>query len=151
ARRDRAVSEELHATDYQMYAYLQTAQDAAAKQLLDGLPEIASRFDENGVSSAAPASAGVFALAAIPARWALEPRAWTEARSLQPHQSRYPDAEAMTYFARALGAAHTGDLGEAESAIATMQQLRNRLSEMHEAYWAEQVDIERIGARAWLA
>lgn len=57
----------------------------------------------------------------------------------------------MTYFARALGAAHTGDLGGAESAIHTLQQLHDRLSEMHEAYWAEQVNIERMSARAWLA
>jgi hypothetical protein len=57
----------------------------------------------------------------------------------------------MTYFARALGAAHTGDLAAAESSITSLQQLRDRLSEMQEAYWAEQVDIERIGAHAWLA
>jgi hypothetical protein len=81
ARRDRAVGEELHATDYQMYAYLQAAQDAAAKRLLDSLPEIASRFDENAVGSAAPGSAGVFALAAIPARWASAARGPKPGRS----------------------------------------------------------------------
>jgi hypothetical protein len=150
SRRDHAVSEELHATDYQMYAYLQTAQDAAAKRLLDALPEITSRFDENAVESAAPGSAGVFALAVIPARWALERRAWAEAASLQPHPSRFPYTEAVTYFARALGAAHTGDIATAQSSIDALQQLRDRLSQGREAYWAEQVDIQRIGAHAWL-
>jgi len=151
SRRDHAVSEELHATDYQMYAYLQTAQDGAAKRLLDSLSEIASRFDENAIGSAAPGSAGVFALAAVPARWALERRAWAEAASLQPSPSGFPYTEAMTYFARALGATHTGDIATAQSAIDALQQLRDRLSQAHEAYWVEQVDIQRIGAHAWLA
>jgi hypothetical protein len=150
AQRDGVVGEQLHATDYQMYAYLQTAQDAAAKRLLDSLPETASRFDENAPGSAAPASVGVFVLAAMPARWALERRAWAEAAVLQPRESRYPYSEAMTYFARALGAAHTGDFAAAESAIASLQQIRDGLAQAREAYWAEQAEIQRIGAHAWL-
>lgn len=150
ARRDHATGEELHTTDYQMYAYLQTAQDAAAKQLLDALPEIASRFDQDAIGSAAPASAGVFALAAIPARWALERRAWAEAASLQPRATRFPYAEAMTYYARAIGAAHTGDTSTAQSAIDALQQIGDQLLRAHEDYWAEQVTIQRYGAHAWL-
>src|SRR5262245_42605074 len=61
ARRDRATAEELHAFDYQMYAYLQTAQDRAAKTLVDGLPAVAARFDPDAIGGAAPGSAGVFA------------------------------------------------------------------------------------------
>src|SRR5712692_7037206 len=150
ARRDHATAEELHATDYKMYAYLQTAQDAAAKRLLEALPEIASRFDQDAIGSAAPASAGVFALAAIPARWALERRAWAEAASLDPHDTRFPYAEAMTYYARALGAAHMGDVATVRSAIDALQQIRDRLIQAREEYWAEQVDIQRLGAHAWL-
>ena len=40
AKAQKVIGEELHASDYQMYAYLQTAQDAAAKRLLEALPEI---------------------------------------------------------------------------------------------------------------
>ena len=72
ARRDGSTAEELHASDYQMYAYLQTAQDSAARRLLDSLPAVAARFDPKAIGGAAPASAGFFALAAIPARYALE-------------------------------------------------------------------------------
>ena len=151
ARRDHAVAEELHATDYQMYAYLQTAQDTAARRILDSLPEISSRFDPNAVGSAAPGSAGIFALAAIPARYALERQAWAEAAKLQPTASAFPYAEAMTYFARALGASHVKDLETARSAIAALQQIRDRLTQANEAYWAEQVEIERRGAAAWTA
>ena len=151
ARRDHAVAEELHATDYQMYAYLQTAQDTAARRILDSLPEISSRFDPNAVGSAAPGSAGIFALAAIPARYALERQAWAEAAKLQPTASAFPYTEAMTYFARALGASHVKDLETARSAIAALQQIRDRLTQANEAYWAEQVEIERRGAAAWTA
>ncbi len=60
-------------------------------------------------ASAAPGVAGVFALAAIPARWALERHAWGEAAKLEPRPSRFPFTEAMTYFARGIGAARAGD------------------------------------------
>src|SRR6202023_3672124 len=75
ARREGQAAEELHALDYQAYAYLQTAQDEAARRVVESLPEILSRFDSRIVSSgAAPPLAGYFALAAIPARYALERR-----------------------------------------------------------------------------
>ncbi|MCA1560917.1 MAG: hypothetical protein LC804_11855, partial [Acidobacteria bacterium] len=71
ARKDNAASEELHALDYQVYAYLQTAQDAAAKKVVDELTAIGSRIQIDVPGAAAPAPAGFFALAAIPARYAL--------------------------------------------------------------------------------
>ena len=58
------------------------AQDARRAAMLDALPEIAARFDPDAVAGAAPGSAGVFALAAIPARYALERGAWAEAAAL---------------------------------------------------------------------
>ena len=150
ARREKSTYEELHATDYQMYAYLQTAQDAAAKRLLDSLPEILGRMDSPAMG-AAPLAAGAFASAAIPARWALERRAWAEAAKLEPHQSPLPYADALTYFARALGAARTGDTAGARAAIDMLQQLRDRETQSNETYWAEQIEIQRRGAAAFLA
>lgn len=151
AKRQGVTAEELHATDYQTYAYLQTGQDAAAKRLLDSLPEIAARFDPNAVGSAAPGVAGVFALAAIPARWALERRAWAEAVALVPQPSRFPFTEAMTWFARGLGAARVGDPGTAKAAVLALGQARDRLTAAGETYWAGQVDIEGRTVGAWLA
>src|SRR5881394_1366985 len=74
-----SIAEALHAADYAMYAYLQMGKEAEAAALLDTLPALAARFDQNAITGAAPGSAGVFALAAIPARWVLERGAWTEA------------------------------------------------------------------------
>jgi hypothetical protein len=145
-----AFGEALHATDYSMYAYLQMGKDSAAKSLLDGLPEIVARFDPNVITGAAPGSAGVFASAAVPARWALERRSWREAAALEPKASSYPYTEAMTYFARALGASHTGDLAKARSSIDSLAAIQPRLIAKGEAYWAEQVAIQQLGAQAWL-
>ncbi len=151
ARRDKSTGEELHAMDYQAYAYLQTAQDAAARRLVDALPEVAGRFDPNVVASAAPGSAGVFAIAAIPARYALERRAWAEAARLEAKSTRFGHADALTWFARALGAAHTGDLASAKAAVDSLQKIRERLTQANESYWAEQTEIQRLGASAWIA
>jgi tetratricopeptide (TPR) repeat protein len=152
ARREGQIAQELHTMDYRMYAYLQTAQDAAAERLLAALPEVASRFDPDASpSGAAPPSAGFFALAAIPARHALERRAWAEAAKLQPRPSPFRYTEANTYFVRGLGAAHTGDIAAAQSAIAALEQIRNQLTQGNEGYWAQQVEIQRRGVSAWTA
>jgi hypothetical protein len=145
-----SIAEALHASDYAMYAYMQMGKDSEAKAILDGLPALAARFDVNAVTGAAPGSAGVFALAAIPARWALERSAWSEAAALEPKASAFPYTEAMTYFARALGASHTGDLVKAKAAIDSLASIQQRLSAKGEAYWAEQVAIQNLAAQAWL-
>ena len=151
ARREGAPAEELHAMDYQAYAYLQLAQDGAARRLSDALPAISARFDPSRSGSAAPGSAGMFALAAIPARYSLERGAWAEAVRLELHASRFPQADAITWFARGLGAARTGDLKTARSAIDALQQLEDQLTKAGESYWAEQVAIQRLGVSAWTA
>ncbi|MGH7655855.1 MAG: hypothetical protein ACREN6_14450, partial [Gemmatimonadaceae bacterium] len=151
ARSSGEIAEQLHATDYMMYAYLQTAQDVAARRLLDSLPAIASRFDVNAVTGAAPGAAGVFALAAIPARFALERGAWAEAAGLEPHPSAFPFTEAMTYFARAIGASHMGDTATVREALYSLRVVRERLQRAGEAYWAEQVRIQSVAASALLS
>jgi hypothetical protein len=151
AREQHVTGEELHATDYQMYAYLQTAQDTEARRLLDALPGISARFDPSAPSGAAPPSAAYYAMAAIPARWALERGAWTEAARLELRPSDFPYADALTEFARAIGAARSGDVAGARAAIARLEALRVRESGMNEPYWTEQIDIQRRSAVAWLA
>jgi tetratricopeptide (TPR) repeat protein len=151
ARRTGAKAEELHAMDYMTYAYLQTGRDKAAQTILAGLPALAATFDPDVIAGAAPGSAGVFALAAIPARWVLERRDWRGGARLEPVPSKFPYAEAMSYFARALGASHTGALDDARQSIAALAGIRDRLTQAKEAYWAEQVGIQHDSATAFLA
>jgi hypothetical protein len=151
ARQSNMTSEELHASDYQMYAYLQTAQDVAAQRLLDALPEIASRFNPAAVGSAAPPSAAFYALAAMPARWTLERGAWADAAKLETKPSPLPYADALTVFARGIGGARSGDLAAARSAVDGLESLRQRMDRMNEPYWTQQIQIQRDAAAAWLA
>lgn len=150
ARREGQTAEELHASDYEIYAYLQTGQDEAARRVLDSLPEIASRFDPNSMlNGAGGPSAGYFALAAIPARYALEREDWKQAAQLPLRETPFPYTDAMTGFARGLGAARLGQAAAAgESAIA-LQHIRERLQKANESYWARQVEIQELAVRAW--
>ena len=145
-----SIAEALHASDYAEYAYLQTHDYKNAKAVLDKLPALAARFDPNAVTGAAPGSAGVFALAAIPARFALEREAWSEAAALAPAATSFPWSEAMTHFARALGASHTDNFVAAQASIDSLAAIRDRLAARDEPYWSEQVAIQRLGAQAWL-
>jgi len=152
ARRENQTAEELHATDYQIYAYLQTAQDEAAHRLLTSVPEVASRFDPKVViGGAGGPSAGYFALAAIPARYALERQDWKQAAQLTPKETPFPYTDAITWFARGLGAARLGQVSAAQQAMAALTQIRERLMTANEAYWAQQVKIQEIEVGAWLA
>lgn len=150
SRREGQTAEELHASDYQMYAYLQTAQDEAARKLLDALPEIASRFDPKAVvSGAAPPSAGYFALAAIPARYALERGEWQQAAELEVRATPFPHADAMTWFARGMAAARLHDVAKAQASATALEEIRTRLEKAKENYWAGQVEIQRLEVSAW--
>ena len=151
ALKNGSIAEVLHAADYAVYAYLQLGANAAAKKILDGLPALAARFDPAAVTGAAPGSAGVFALAAIPARNALERRDWKGAAALLPARTGFPYAEAMTYLARSLGAAHLGALADAAACADSLGAIHERLVTTGEAYWAEQVAIEQLEAQAWVA
>ncbi|HET7219861.1 MAG TPA: hypothetical protein VFJ02_17510 [Vicinamibacterales bacterium] len=154
ARRTKTPGEEMHAMDYQTYAYLQLAQDASARKVVDALPDVRQRFLAPGaMSGAAPPLAAAFASAAIPARYALERGAWAEAARLEPPGSSFLNAEAITWFAKAIGAARMepNDPAAARAAIATLEQIAAKLTQTKEAYWAEQVTIQRLGASAWLA
>jgi hypothetical protein len=150
ALRDGSISEALHASDYAAYAYLQMRRDSAAKAIVDGLPALAAKFNPDAVTGAAPGSAGIFALAAIPARWALERRNWAEAAALVPRSTQFEWSDAMTWFARSLGASHTGDLTAARAAVDTLTAIEARLRAKGEGYWSEQVAIQALGAQAWV-
>jgi hypothetical protein len=152
ARRDGQMAEELHASDYMVYAYLQTARDSGAQHVVESSVEIFSRFDPAVlVSGAASPAAAYFARAAIPARYCLERRAWADAAKLELHSSPVPYADAITYFARGLGAAHGKDPAAARSAIESLEQMRDKLKAMKEDYWANQVEIQRQEVSAWFA
>jgi tetratricopeptide (TPR) repeat protein len=124
------------------YANLQLGQDSKAKALIDETAGIKKVLG--------PVSAGNTARAAVPARYFLERQDWKGAAQLQPLGTPFPPAEAITHFARAMGAARSGDAAAAEADIAKLNQLRQGLLDAKQGYWAEQVEVQILGAQAWL-
>jgi len=92
---------------------------------------------------------GPFALAASPARYAVERHDWKAAASLEVRASPLAHVQAVTHFARALGALRSGDADAAQSDIARLATLRDQLRDKKDAYWAEQVDIQLQVGTAW--
>jgi len=151
ASAEGTVGEALHANDYLMYAYLQTGQDSAAARVLAALPALAARYDPNGPTTGAPPAAAYFAMAAIPARYALERTDWSAAAKLEVHQTAFPFADAITWFARGIGAARTGDTLLSAEAVTQLGRLRDALTQRKETYWSQQVEIQSRSVEAWRA
>ena len=140
---DGTLSGVPHAYDFMQYAYLQLGQDAQAKALID---ESAAVKKLIGV-----VSAGQMARAAVPARYMLERQDWQGAAQLQPLGTPFPAAEAVTHFARAMGAARSGNFTAAQADIDKLKELRTGLEQAQQSYWAEQVEVQILGAQAWMA
>jgi tetratricopeptide (TPR) repeat protein len=141
ARKNNVPDDVLHAIDYQVYAALQLARDAEAKQAIErGEPE-AARYERNS---------GAYSLAAGGARYAMERGDWKMAAQLNPRASKFPYADAMIHFARAIGAARSGDADAAQKDVAQLAQLRDALAARKDAYWTAQVEVQRLGAQAWV-
>jgi hypothetical protein len=134
---------EPHMLDFTQYALLQMGQDVRAKQVVDENSTIKKLGFEYVV--------GYTGLAAVPARYAMERQAWKEAAAIEPRGSQFPQADAITYFARAMGSARSGDLAAAEQGVAKLKELRAMLEKANQSYWAEQVEIQVLCASAWIA
>ncbi len=134
--------DQLHAMDYMVYAYLQLGQDEKARATIDEMNTVTG-FSETVL-------AGPYALAVSPARYALERGDWQTAAELQVRPSVLPQVQAMTHFARALGAARAGNPDAAKADIAKLTVLRDKLRDAKDAYWSGQVDIQAQVANAWV-
>ncbi len=132
-----------HSLDFLTNAYLQLGQDQRAKAIVD------ARNSMSGYPASMRYS-GHTAFAAIPVRYAIERGAWAEAAALQPALTPYPQAESITWFGRALGAARSGDLAGARLDLGEIVRLRDQLASAHDSYWTEQLDIQRKAAGAWI-
>jgi hypothetical protein len=138
----------LHASDYLAYAYLQTGQDAKASEVAAQVAKVAS-LDQ-------PQFSAGYAFAAIPARYALERRSWKEAAALEVSPAffpwaKFPYAEAIVHFAQCVGAARSGDLPRAHSALDRLTAIQQGLVGQKGFDWASQVEIQRLAAAGWLA
>ena len=134
--------DQLHAMDYMVYAHLQLGEDQKAKAVIDGMTTVTG-FTETFL-------VGPYALAVAPARYAVERGDWKAAAELKLRPSPLAHIRAITHFARALGAARSGNPEAAKADITTLGELRDKLREAKDAYWSEQVDIQAQVATAWM-
>ena len=143
SRNGEARDQRLHALDYLEYAYLQSGQVAKAKGVVD---EIASLPPVAGVSHT-----NDYAVAAIPARYAVELHNWEEASALKPRNDGVPWANAITWEAIGEGSARAGHLERAAEAEKILASLRDSTAKQGDAYWANQVEVQRREVAAWIA
>lgn len=130
----------IHAIDYLVYAYLQRGEDENAEEVYEeALAK--DRYQASFIST--------FHFAATPARLAVEQRDWQRAANLTPRSPDYlpwdesPWAEALTWYARGLGAAYTGNSDSAKEAEAKMKELQQIAGERGDATMAAYIDADR--------
>ena len=150
AEADRGTPEDrIHALDYLVYAHLQMAQDRKAKDVVDLAlkieDDLVARKHDSGLR------ARPFGVAAMEARWALERLDWATAASLPARPSpRYPMAESVPHFARAVGLARSGRPEQASADIERLAALQKTLADAKNLYWARQLLIQLKVANAWV-
>jgi tetratricopeptide (TPR) repeat protein len=147
ARKANSAAEVLHAFDYQVYAYLQTAQDAAAQKVMADLKATTAAVN----TAEQYGQVGYYADAAIPARIALERGDWAGAAGLPAKSTNFPFIDAITHFARAVGAARSGNVAAAKVDVDKLAELRDKLAAAKDEYWSQQVAIQHTAASAWIA
>lgn len=140
----------LHAIDYLAYAHLQRADDDDAREVLEELQALEPPYQNHAATA--------YTFAAVPARYALERHAWNEAADVEPRRpaevpwEEYPHLEAISHFARALGAVHTDQPDVVDEAIEALERLEGEARSLDIAYdWGTQVAIQRNAAEAWRA
>jgi tetratricopeptide (TPR) repeat protein len=142
AKAGKEFNDQLHALDYLAYAYLQLGRDRDAQRVVEEAPGVRGSENVRGTP---------YALAAIPARFVIERGAWKEAAQLQPQATRFPFTAALTHFARALGAARSGDAAAAERDDQELARIVDALKAAKDTYWTTEVEVQRLGTAAWVA
>ena len=141
AKKENVIGSVLHAMDYMVYAQLQLGRDSDARAAVDQAAGLAT-----------PEIASVYARAAIPARYLVERDQWAAAAALpDPAGSKFPYTEAMTLFARGIGAARSGNPDAAEKDATRLATIVAGLKTAKNEYWATEVEIQRLGVAAWVA
>ena len=134
-----------HAADYMVYAYLQQGRDDAARAVMEEIGLDPAREDQTGVVGRL---AGYNAVA-MQARFALERNDWAQAAALPVPVGQPPSVVAVTRFARALGAARTGDAAAARRELAEVDALVSAMTTARDPYWPIVVGAQRMAAEAW--
>lgn len=144
--------EELHATDYLVYAYLQKGDNTNAEKQYNQIKNLKAFYPTN-------ITAAIYPITAIPARLTLENRNWKQAANLELQRidlnwEEFPWQKAIHHFARALGASQTKDFVKAEQEIEILKKLHQNLiaqNNRSKTIQIKQVEIQIKTSQAWLS
>lgn len=142
-----------HALDYLAYAHLQRGQYRAAADVRRDAEALRGPYAPGGLTQIA------FAAAAIPARYALERQAWSEAAALPlrqpadfPWSDKFLHCDSIVRYARAIGAVRSGQLDAARAEMREQERILAALAKTNRvSYWAAQAETQLLATRAWLA
>jgi tetratricopeptide (TPR) repeat protein len=143
SKNGEARDQRLHAMDYLEYAYLQSGRVKQAKAVvdqMDGLPPIGGLTLTND-----------YAVAAIPARYALELGNWEKASDLTVKHNSVDWTQGITWMAIGVGSARSGNLERAAQAEQTLTTLRDTVAKENNLYWSKQVEVQRREVAGWIA
>jgi hypothetical protein len=140
ARAEPDSNAAVHPMDYMVYAYLQQGRDEDARRVVSRAVQNPDRF-YGGLLG--------YNFTAMPARFAVERGAWAEAAALKLPVGATPYVQALTHFARAIGAARSGNAEAAQADVDALAELKARLDDARDTYWATVVESQRLAAAAW--
>jgi tetratricopeptide (TPR) repeat protein len=139
---------QFHAMDFLVYAYLQVGREADAQRVIDEVKAMPAKKDDIYGMDFDPRTE---ALVTFSARYALEMHHWTDAASLALVPGAGTADNSITYWARAIGAAHTGNIVEARKDVAEIETIHSTLLKHNKKGFAEAVEQDRQEALAWVA
>lgn len=154
ARHLSGAFDQLHSYDFLLYAYLQSGQDADARDTLDKTTALLNHFETmpnmstHGMEGMLPYYRIKFSVF-----YNLERRDWKSAAALQPVPGAMPEAQALTYWARLIADGHTKNTSAARADLIKYDALLDELKKSKQAFLADStgVQIEAGEVRAWVA
>jgi tetratricopeptide (TPR) repeat protein len=128
--------------DPSLYADLQQARDAEALRIIQEAKKTLGNADS---------AATAYAAAAMPARYEFERGDWKTAMDLPVAQTKFAHADALTHYARALGAIRARLPASANDDIQALNALHQAIVDSKDSYWSTEVEVQRLTVAAWLA
>jgi tetratricopeptide (TPR) repeat protein len=138
---------QFHAMDFLIYAYLQSGHEADAAKVIDEIktmPKMKSMYGSDFDPQ-------TNALTKFPAIYDLELRHWSDAAALQVVSGSLRGDQSITHWARAIGAARSGNLVEAHKDLAQIAAIRKEFVAEKKTEYAEAVSEDYQEAAAWVA
>jgi tetratricopeptide (TPR) repeat protein len=137
---------QFHAMDFLVYAYLQCGREADAWAVIEDVRKMPPMHDMYGLGF----DPRTYALSKFPANYYIELHRWTDAAALEPVKGASDGDQAMTYWARAIGAARSGNVAQAKKDVAEIEKIQAALVAKKENMFADVVEDDHKEAQAWL-